>query len=123
MARIMRLEETAAEGTRSYQVKNKSISKYFSIFTQTLFDLNRDEEPEPAQQAPAPSQPAALPPKQPKVVEHDLGEEVQDVPMPPPPKPMEPKESAPPVHGDNIVVRSDYDPKSKRFTKVRALWA
>lgn len=75
------------------------------------------EEPEPVQQAAAPSQPVALPPKAPKVVEHDLGEEVQEVPMPPPPKPMEPKESAPPVQRDNIVVRSDYDPKSKRFTK------
>ena len=90
MARIMRLEESAAEETEQQQ----------------------------HQQPPVPV--PAMPAKQTKVIEHDLGQEVQDVPAAPP-KPMEPKESAPPVQREDIVVRSDYNPKNQSRTKVKMI--
>ena len=90
MARIMRLEESGG--------------------------ATEEPEQQPPAQQPTPVPAAA--PKAPKVVDHDLGQEVQDVPSAPP-KPLEPKESAPPVPAD-IVIRPNYDPKANTRTRVNA---
>ena len=74
------------------------------------------DEPEPERQ-PEPQREVAHVPKQPQVVERDLGREVQEIPQAPP-KPMAPLESAPPVQREDIVVRSDYNPKNQSRTKV-----
>jgi len=94
MARMVRIEQTGYD-EQAEQVQQRH---------------EPEQQPEQAQHIP----------QKPQIVERDLGNEVQEQIVPAAPKPMAPIESAPPVLNDNIVVRSNYNPKAKTFERPQA---